>query len=173
VAWQYQTTGLHRSEEEKTQPALFKEQPQIRKANYKIPPGSKAVLLFARKKSSFCVFVMILLPSHSGTSVMLMGERLLEGSGLSRAMPTCPQHLPQLPTAVGWVASTAAWSWVGAGEKSWLTHLQKTWSLQEKKNRFPFSISWENTERRDKPIYMCYPIARRYVGDLEEELGVT
>ena len=36
-----------------------------------------------------------------------------------------------------------------------------------KKRRFPFSISWENTERRDKLICMCYIIARKYVGDLE------
>lgn len=39
------------------------------------------------------------------------------------------------------------------------------------KRGLPFSISWENTERREKLICTYYTIARKYVDDSEEGAG--
>lgn len=105
----------------------------IRKANYKIPQGSRAVLLFARKKKLFLSFVTVLLPTHPGTSVMLMGAagevRAKQGHAhLCSASEMChEQHLLQASCGnrVGGIYSSshqisfmaAAWSWVEAGAK--------------------------------------------------------
>lgn len=92
----------------------------IKKANYKIPQDSKAVLLCARgkKKKFFLCFLMILLPRQGHSRTLWDTPEMLTGEKLLRAIPTSTQQLPQLPMAVGGISSRPLfWQQFGHGQK--------------------------------------------------------
>lgn len=80
-------------------------------------------------------------------------------------------HLQQLSPNLFYGSSSVmggSWVKIAAHKSAENTELPE----KRKKRRFPFSISWENTKRGKKPICTYYAIARKYVGDLGEGLGV-